>query len=94
MKARMPMVPGGVNPMQQMQNNPIAMMMQARARGGSPIEFLRSIAGQNPMAAQAIRLMQGKNGQQLQTMVENMARERGVSVEQIAARLGLQMPNK
>lgn len=77
---------------QQMQNNPIAMMMQARNRGVSPMGFLQSIAGQNPMAAQVMKLMQGKNPQQLQTMVENMARERGTTVEQIAAQLGLQMP--
>ena len=46
----------------------------------------------DPRAAQAMRLMQGKNPQQMRQTVENLAKERGIDLGQLAAGLGIQLP--
>ncbi|MFR5024750.1 MAG: hypothetical protein ACLTC3_00405 [Evtepia gabavorous] len=51
------------------------------------------MAGQNPQVAQALKMIQGKNPQQLKTMAENMAKERGVSINDIARQLGINNPS-
>lgn len=76
-----------------MNNNPLAMMMQMMQRGGNPMQILAQMAGQNPQAAQAIRIIQGKSPQQLRQTAENMAKERGTTVEEIARQMGINLPN-
>lgn len=78
-----------MNPMQMMGNNPLMMLMNAMRNGGNPMTLMQQMAGQNPQVAQAMRLMQGKTPQQLRQTAENMAKQRGTSVEEIAKRLGL-----
>ena len=58
------------------------------------MQMLQQLAGRNPQAAQVLRMVQGKTPQQLRSMAENMCRERGVSIEQVAQQLGIQIPNK
>ena len=55
------------------------------------MQLLQQMAGQNPQAAQAMRLIQGKNPQQLQQIAENMAKERGISIDDLARQLGVHM---
>ena len=71
-------------------NNPMMAMLQMARNGGNPMQMLQQ-AGQNPQAAQAMRLIQGKNPQQLRQTAENMAKQRGTSVEEIARQLGIPM---
>ena len=72
-------------------NNPMMAMLQMARNGGNPMQMLQQMAGQNPQAAQAMRLIQGKNPQQLRQTAENMAKQRGTSVEEIARQFGLPM---
>lgn len=81
------------NPMQAMQNNPIMQMMNIARSGGNPMQLLQQMAMKNPRASQAMQMIQGKNQQQLRSMAENMCKERGISVEQVAQQLGMQMPS-
>ena len=69
-------------------NNP---MIQAAMSGASAMQFLQQMAGQNPMVSQAMSLIQGKNTEQLQQIAENMARQRGTTIEEIARQYGLPM---
>lgn len=69
--------------------NPMMMLMNAARSGGDPSALLRQMAGSNPQAAQVLRLMQGKSPAQLRQTAENMARERGTSIEAVAQSLGL-----
>ena len=69
----------------------MAMLQMAR-NGGNPMQMLQQMAGQNPQAAQAMRLIQGKNPQQLRQIAENMAKERGVDLNQIAHQMGITLP--
>lgn len=56
------------------------------------MQMLQQMAGQNPQAAQAMRLIQGKNPQQLRQIAENMAKERGVDLNQMAHQMGITLP--
>ena len=69
------------------------MLVQTMRGGGDPMQLLQKMAGQNPQAAQALKMIQGKNPQQLKTMAENMAKERGVSINDIARQLGINNPS-
>lgn len=53
------------------------------------MKMIQQMAMQDPRIAQAQQMMQGKSPQQLRAMAENMARERGTTVQDVARRLGL-----
>ena len=74
-------------------NNPFNAMMRHLQGGMTPDALLNQMARSDPRYAQALQMLQGKTPEQLRRMAENMARERGTSVEQIAQSLGLKMPN-
>ena len=77
-----------------MMNNPMMALMQAMRSGGNPMTMLQNMARTNPQAAQAMRLIEGKNPQQLQQIATNMAKERGISVNDIAKQLGISLPSE
>ena len=72
-----------------MQNNTIAMLVQAMNNGGNPVALMQQMAMQNPQIAQAMTLMQGKSPQQLESMVRNMAGERGIDINEMIRQLGI-----
>lgn len=67
-------------------------IMQMMQSGGNPMMMLQNMMGNDPRIGQAMRLMQGKNPAQLRKMVQNMAQQRGMSVEQLAQQFGLKLP--
>ena len=70
-------------------NNPMQLALQALRSGGDPVRFIQQQASVNPMAAQAFKMINGKDSRQLQQMAQNMAKERGTTVEAVARQLGL-----
>lgn len=70
-------------------NNPILQLVQMVRGGGNPMQLLKQMVVNDPRMAQAMKMVQGKNTQQLQQMAQNMARERGTSVEEVIQNLGL-----
>ena len=70
-------------------NNPLAMLMQVVQSGGNPVAMLQQMAAQNPQMAQAYRLINGKDARQLQIMAQNIARERGLDLNQVVQSLGI-----
>ena len=72
-----------------MNNDPMMMLVQALRSGQNPMALLQSVAGQNPRVAQAMQMIRGKSPQQLRTMTENMARERGIDINDLARQLGI-----
>lgn len=72
-----------------MMSNPIFQLVNIARNGGNAIQMLQRMASQNPQAAQAINMIQGKTPQQLQQIATNMARERGTTPQEIARSLGL-----
>lgn len=76
-----------------MNNDPISMLSQIVRSGGNPMQMLQSMANQNPQAAQIMKMLNGKSPAQLKQMAENMARERGTTVEDVARSLGFTIPS-
>lgn len=67
-------------------------MLQMLQGGGNPLAMLQQYGGQDPRAMQAMRMLQGKSPQELRTMAQNMAQQRGMTVEQLAGMYGLTLP--
>lgn len=72
-----------------MMNNPIMALVNAARSGGNPMQLMQQMAMQDPRIAQAQQMIQGKSPQQLRQMAENMARERGTTVQDVARGLGI-----
>ncbi len=70
-------------------NNPMMAMMQAAKSGMNPMQFLQQSAGNSPQMQLLMNMVNGKNPQQLRSIAENMARERGTTVEQVAQSIGV-----
>lgn len=75
-----------------MNMNPMMMALQMAQKGANPMNMLQSMMGQNPQMAQAMRMIQGRSPQELRKVAENMARERGTNLEQLAQSMGLTLP--
>lgn len=74
-------------------NNPMLQMMGMLRSGRNPNAILQSMAMNNPQVRQVMQMMNGKTPEQLRQMANNMAAERGTTVEDIARQLGIQIPN-
>lgn len=73
-------------------NNPMMAILQAARSGGNPMALMQQMAMRNPQSAQVMQMIQGKNGSQMRKIAENMAKERGVSLNDVAQQFGLQLP--
>lgn len=70
-------------------NNPMIQLISMARQGGNPMQMIQQMAGQNPQAAQAMKIMQGKSTEQLKQIATNMAKERGMTIEQVMQQLGI-----
>ena len=77
-----------------MLNNPMLQVVAAMRSGGDPMAMLNQMAQSNPQMQQAMRMISGKNQQQLQEMAKNLARERGINIEDVARSLGISIPSQ
>ena len=69
--------------------NPMAMLMQMmRTRNGNPAPLLEQLARQNPAMRQAMDMARGKSPQELRQIADNMARQRGTTVDNIIKQMG------
>ena len=75
------------NPM----NNPAFQMINAMRRGANPAAFMQQMASRDPAVRQLMQMINGKNPDQLRQMAENMARERGTTVQDVAKSLGINL---
>jgi hypothetical protein len=74
-------------------NNPMMQMMGMLRSGRNPNAILQSMVMNNPQVRQVMQMMNGKTPEQLRQMANNMAAERGTTVEDIARQLGIQIPS-
>ena len=54
--------------------------------------LIQQLSGQNAPIMQGLNLIQGKNEAQLRTMAQNLAKERGIDLNQLASVLNLTLP--
>lgn len=76
-----------------MGQNPVFQLMNVMRNGGNPMALVETMAKNNPQMAQFMQMTKGKNHEQLYKMAQNVATERGTSLEQVAQQLGIQLPN-
>lgn len=74
-------------------NNPMMQMISMLRGGMNPQTMLANMAQNNPQVRQVMQMMQGKSPAELQQMAENMAAQRGTTVEDIARQLGITIPS-
>lgn len=67
--------------------NPMQLMAMLQ-HSGNPMMMLSQMAQQNPMMSRAMQMGQGKNEVQLKDTVRNLAKQRGMSDEQLNQLLG------
>lgn len=67
----------------------VMQMVQMMRTGGNPMQMMQQMAAQNPIMRQAMDMARGKSPQELRQIADNMARQRGTTVEDIARQLGL-----
>jgi hypothetical protein len=65
------------------------MLVNAVNSRQNPLGVLQQMAGGNPQAAQAFNMIRGKSAAELRQMAENMAKERGVSINDVLRQLGI-----
>lgn len=62
--------------------NPMQIMAMLQ-NSGNPMQMLTQMAQQNPMMSRAMQMGKGKNEVQLKETVRNLAKQRGMSDEQL-----------
>lgn len=74
-------------------NNPLMQIMGLLQSRKNPNAILQTMAMNNPQVRQVMQMMRGKSPEQLRQIANNMAAERGTTVEDIARQLGIQVPS-
>ena len=75
-----------------MMNNPMSQIMNAIQRGVNPNMIAMQLAQQNPAVRQAMQMVNGKTPDQVRDMAFQMAKERGIDLNQLARNMGIQLP--
>lgn len=75
-----------------MMNSIYEQIQDAVRRGMNPNQIAMRLAQRNPAVQQAMRFMNGKSPQQIQREAQQMAAQRGVDLNQLAQKMGMQLP--
>lgn len=70
--------------------NPMVMaqIMSQLQQSNNPMGMMQNMFGQNPLMQRAMMMSQGKSPQEMQQIVRNLARQKGMSDEQLNQMLG------
>lgn len=72
------------NPMAMMANNPIFRVLQMAQASNNPMQLLQQQLGNNPQFNQAMQMVNGKNEDEIKDTFRNLARQKGMTDEQMA----------
>lgn len=67
--------------------NNLFQLIQLAQSGGNAESMLRQLAGNNPIVAQALKMVEGKTPGEINRIAANMAKERGMSLEDVKRQL-------
>lgn len=73
-------------------HSPIMQLANLARAGQNPMGFIQQLSGQNAPIMQGLNLIQGKNEAQLKTMAQNLSKELGIDLNQLASALNLTLP--
>lgn len=71
--------------------NPL-QMFNLLSKAKDPMNLLQQMSSNNPQLKRVLEVINGKSPQELRQYVENTAKTQGVDLNQLAQRLGLQIP--
>ena len=74
-------------------NHPVMFLVNAMCGGGNPGQLLMNMAQQDPRAKQVVQILGNKSPGQQREIVQNMARERGIDLDDLARSLGVSIPS-
>ncbi len=76
-----------------MTSNPLVSLMGLVRNGGNPQAMLNQMAQSDPQVRKVLQMMQGKSPAELRRIADNIAAERGTTVEDVARQLGITIPS-
>lgn len=71
--------------------NPIQLVQMIRSNG-NPMQALMAASKQNPHLNQIMQMTNGKTPNEMQHMVYDLAKQRGVDLNRLAQSLGITLP--
>ena len=71
--------------------NPL-QAIQALQKGANPNQLMMQLAQNNPAVRHAMQMVNGKTPDQIRDMAQQMARQRGVDLNQLSKQLGIRLP--
>ena len=80
------------SPYDMITHSPIMQLANLARAGQNPMGLIQQLGGQSAPIMQGLNLIQGKNETQLKTMAQNLAKERGIDLNQLASALNLTLP--
>lgn len=69
----------------------LMQLAQMISRAPNPMQMFYQVVSQHPQGQQVLRLMQGKTPEQFKGVLENMAKERGTTIEQVLGNMGFKL---
>ncbi len=76
-----------------MMNNPL-QLFQMLSGSGNPMQMMMGMLGNNPMLNQAYQMVNGKSPEQIRTVINNVANQKGISkqqLQQMASQFGVSL---
>lgn len=67
--------------------NPFNLMQMLRS--GNPNQILQQMMQSDPRVGQAMQMIQGKSPQELRSMAENVAKEKGIDLDAFVRQFGM-----
>ena len=71
--------------------NPMQLIQMIQG-GGNPMQKLTQASQQNPVIGQVMRIANGKTPKEMENIAREMAKQRGVDINQVAQSMGLKLP--
>lgn len=76
-----------------MTNNPMMLAVEQMKRGMNPNAVLSQIARSNPQVTQMMKILNGKSEAELRQFAQNLAKERGVDLDNLMRSMGIAIPS-
>jgi hypothetical protein len=67
-------------------------LIQMLQGSGNPMQMLMGMAQNNPALGQALQMVNGKTPAEMERMAYDMAKQRGVDLNQLAKQMGIKLP--
>lgn len=71
--------------------NPMQLIQMLQG-SGNPMQMLMGMARNNPALGQALQMVNGKTPAEMERMAYDMAKQRGVDLNQLAKQMGIRLP--